>query len=57
MEQDAVLSGTLLATTPNVNPELKINVKESYTKDPYPAAGTSPGGGGPFGAALVTQAW
>ena len=55
MEQDAVLSGTLLATTPNVNPELKINVKESYTKDPYPAAGTSPGGGGPFGAALVTD--
>ena len=28
MEQDAVLSGTLLATTPNGNPELKINVKD-----------------------------
>jgi hypothetical protein len=35
--------------------ELKINVKVWDTKDPYAAPGTSPGSGGPFGAALVAE--
>ena len=36
--------------------ELKINVRVCNTKERYAAAGTSPGSGGPFGAALVTRA-
>jgi len=38
-------------------PELKINVTMARTEEPYAAAGTSPGGSGPFGAALVTESW
>ena len=37
--------------------KLMINVKVWRTEGPYAAAGTSPGGGGPFGAALVTESW
>jgi hypothetical protein len=33
--------------------ELKINVRVCNTKERYAAAGTSPGSGGPCGAALV----